>query len=146
MGRLAAMRARSIVALAAFVVACSSTKSATPPADAGAEAAACDMHAGGVQFPTAACDTCMQAKCCAQAVACYGTGAADCAALDKCSSACPPSGTTVGGGGDGGGGGGGGGGGPSCLDTCNAAHPDSVAARKAYNDCIRDPCIVECAK
>ena len=154
--------APALVLASAFWIACSTTPGTTvvvPAAvdvDGSAEGGgggACDLHASGVAFPSAACNECMQAKCCEKTVACFSRGAADCAELHTCLEPCPRDSVVIfgdeggGGGGDGGGGGGGdgGGGGRGCRATCEAAHPNSVTNERLYDGCIRSNCLTECA-
>ena len=111
--------------------------------DAGAEADganACNLHKSGVMF-SGACDTCMQASCCAPTVACF-SGNADCAALHACLAMCPVDPMSrvilVGGSGDGGVD-------DPCRTACAQAHPGSVDAEHVYDMCIRSTCKADCA-
>ena len=125
-----------------------SPDAASTPAPA---VATCDMHRSGIGFD-GACDTCMQAKCCEQTVACFVTDP-ECSPLHKCLAKCAPeidleAGFIFSGGGDAGGGGGGNGGGvlptDPCRVKCNAEHPASVVAERAYVTCLGMSCIAEC--
>lgn len=121
----------------------------------------CDLKKSGINFSVAACQTCMQAKCCFETRAC-AKGGSKCLDLQKCLLACPATtgdaGTDSGagsgngtGGGNGMGGGkgvgsgdGGGGGANACVNTCNAQFPNVVTKQRAYNDCATTGCLAEC--
>jgi len=117
----------------------------------------CDLKKSGINFSSATCNTCMQAKCCFETRECV-KGDSKCLDLQKCLLACTAggadggttsgSGTGNGAGGGNGmgrdGGGDGGGSGGSCVATCNAQYPAAITKQKAYNDCATTGCLTEC--
>ena len=76
-----------------LVVACASS-SADPGPSASSGGATpqaggdCNLQKSGVKFVTAACDACMQEKCCELTVACFAKNA-DCSELHTCLIPCP---------------------------------------------------------
>ncbi len=124
---------------------------------------ACNLQASGLKFATAACDACMQGKCCQETVRCV-VDDPKCAELQKCLLACPASpardagaggdgggkgdggsrGNRQGGGNGHGGGNGQGGGASACESACNAKYPAQVTQQAQYNDCVTSRCGEEC--
>ena len=103
-------------------------------------------------YPTAACNTCMQAGCCDQIVSCFGD--TECTAIYSCLAACLKGGGGGGGGGDAGDGGGGGagdgggggaggdgGGKARCQDQCFTMHASAKPAWDSYFACLSSKCV-----
>ena len=77
---------------------------------------------GGLGSANAACETCMESKCCSEATAC-GTSLS---CLDYWDCVVPCNGD------------------PACRDQCDAQYPAGAAPYEALRDCLLDNCHSQC--
>ena len=84
----------------------------------GSKTAAC-----GVTTGIAACDACLDQKCCSQAKACSGN--ADCLGLSRCASQCSANDD-------------------ACVQSCTSQYPNGRTDLQAALACANDSCPTEC--
>lgn len=113
-----------------LAVACSSSGSDTA-ADAAVACGATTSCVGRTDTGIVACNTCMEAHCCDQIVACLND--CDCVALDGCFQTCDPND-----------GGADGGAANACVDGCFAAHAEGKPKSDAIDSCAATACKTEC--
>jgi hypothetical protein len=76
---------------------------------------------GNLTSGNAACDTCVNQRCCAQAAACSND--AECGAILSCFSTCNDN---------------------ACFTTCENKHPTGVAKEQAFYACLGSSCKTQC--
>lgn len=152
MKRASIIKAISVLAAgAALVAACTVTTSDGPintgsdagGSDAASEASSntdgggdasktCDVIGPGKEDYGAACNTCLSNNCCDKATACFGDQ--DCNDLDDCITLCYDADAAAGDGSDE----------KACTDACVQAYPNAAPVLNAFIGCASDLCTAEC--